>query len=176
MRVQMQHTEQTILRLSRVQYRTYCTLQRMMTVLTACVLLVLGTVGPFNRAASLMLIALGCWTMMSLDIPAERNAKKLIKSAKGRMPASAFTFSEDAVTIAGDGEQTVLKYDAIYSLICDGAYLYLFRNRYSAYMIPLDAVESGSGEELKRFLAEKTGLTIQKPGSLLRIRLRDLKK
>lgn len=176
MRAKMQHTEESIRRLSRVQYRTYCALQRLMTALTACVLLVMGTVCSFGRATSLVLIALGCWTMMSLDVPADRNAKKLIESAKGRIPASEFSFSEEKITISGDGQQSTLKYSDLYSLIGDGEYLYLFRSRYSAYMIPMNAVEGGSGEELKQFLSERAKLPVEKPGSLLRIRVRDLKK
>ena len=176
MKAKMQHTEETILRLSRVQYRTYCALQRLITALTACVLLAMGAVCSFGRATSLVLIALGCWTMMSLDVPANRNAKKLVEGANGRMPASEFVFSEDGITISGDGQQSSLKYSDLYSLVCDGEYLYLFRSRYSAYMIPMNAVEGGTGEELKQFLSEKARLPAEKPGSLLRSRIRDLKK
>lgn len=176
MKAQMQHTEESIRRLSRVQYRTYGAARRLMTALTGCVLIVLGAVGASDRTASLVLLALGCWTMMSLNAPADRNAKKLIECAKGRMPSSEFSFSENEIEISGDGQRSLLKYGDIYSLICDAEYVYLFRSRYSAYMIPLNSVETGSGEELKRFLAEKTGLPLEKPGSLMRIRFRDLKK
>lgn len=163
--VTMQHTEESIQRLARVQYDTYCMGQKAVNLVFAVILLLMGAMNLFDTAMSLVLLALGCWSLMSLNAPANRNAKKMIEYAKGNLPASEYEFREDGVVIAGDGTETRLKYGDIYSLICDNEYLYLFISRASAYMLPAGGEE---GAELKAFVTERCGLPIERPGSLLR--------
>lgn len=176
MKINMQHSEQTIHRLAKVQYDTYCMHQKLMTLLISVVLLVLGTLNCFNETTSLVLIAIGCFTFTGMNAPATRNAKKMIEYAKGDFPASEYVFGEDSVEISGDGKKTILRYSEIFGLICDGAYLYLFINRFSAYMVPVNALEREAETELKELLSEKTGLPIEKPGSLLYMNLRSIRK
>lgn len=176
MKLEMRHTEQSIYRLARVQYDTYCIAQKMVAALFAAALIVLGTFGFFGRSTSLVLIAIGCWSFMGLNAPANRNAKRMLECAKGDLPVSVYTFDQDALTIQGDGQQEKLDYTDIYSLIWDGAYLYLFLNRYSAYMVPLETRPEKEAEELKQLLTEKTGHPLEKPGGLLSVDLRTLRR
>ena len=174
MKLEMQHTEKTIRRLARVQYDTYCQSQKLVTLLFSIVLLVLGVWNCFDETTSIVLMAFGCFTITGLNAPADRNAKKMIEYVKGDFPVSQFQFDEHAVIITGDDQQTALKYQDIYSLICDGPYLYLFLNKLSAYMISLESLDSQKTVELKTMLERKTGLLVEKPGSLLSINLRSL--
>lgn len=176
MKVEMQHTEKTIRRLARVQYDTYCLTQKLVTALFAIILLVLGAWNCFDGTTSLVLVALGCFTITGINTPADRNAKKMIEYAKGDFPASEYQFRDNAVQISGDGQQTLLNYTDIYSLICDGPYLYLFISKHSAYMIPLESLGTQKAAELKAMLSEKTGLRVEKPGNLLAINLGSLRR
>lgn len=172
MKLEMRHTEESIRRLARVQYNTYCMGQKLITAVFACALVVLGTFGFFGQVTSLVLIAIGCWTFTGLNAPADRNAKKMIECAKDELPASVYTFEPDAVLIEGDGRKEALRYENIYSLIWDGAYLYLFISKYSAYMVPMETMPEKDAEELRGFLSRKTGLALERPGSLLSFNLK----
>lgn len=175
MKAKMQHTKETIQRLARVQYNTYCQGARLTALVFSIVMLFLGATGNFGRTTSLVLIFIGCWAFTGMNVPADRNAKKIIEMAKGDFPASEYRF-EEVIRITGDGQETRLAYSDIYSLICDGAYLYLFINRNSAYMVDLRAMERAQENRLKALLCEKTGLQIERPGSLKTLNLGTLLK
>lgn len=176
MKASMQHTKETIQRLSRVQYNTYCQGQRLTALIFSMVLLVLGASGKFGQTTSLVLIFIGCWAFTGMNVPADRNAKKIIDMAKGDFPASEYHFEEKAIRILGDGQENTLSYSDIYSLICDGPYLYLFINSSSAYMVALREMEDTRQEQLKTLLREKTGLPLERPGSLKTLSLATLLK
>lgn len=176
MKLEMRHTEESIRRLARVQYNTYCMGQKLITALFAAALVVLGMLGFFGQVTSLVLVAIGCWTFTGINAPADRNAKKMIECAKGRLPSSAYTFGADAVIIEGDGQQETLRYKDIYSLIWDGPYLYLFISRYSAYMIPMETMPEKDAEELRELLRKRTGLALERPGSMLSFNRKALKR
>lgn len=176
MKASMQHTEQSIRQLARVQYCTYCQGARLTALIFAIVMLFLGVAGGFSQTTSLVLIFIGCWAFTGMNVPADRNAKKMIELAKGDLPASEYRFEETAIRITGDGQETALPYGELYSLICDGAYLYLFLNQNSAYMVDLMQLSEAEQEQLKALLHRKTGMKIERPGSLMTLNLATLLK
>lgn len=176
MKATMQHTKDTIYRLSRVQHNTYCQGQKLAALILAMVLLFLGAAGGFSSTTSMFFIFSGCLTITGMNTPADRNAKKVIDCIKGDFPKSEYLFEDKYIRILGDGQETLLPYTNIFSLICDGSYIYLFISRYSAYMVSLTELEEGPREKLKNLLRQKTGLTIQRPGSLLSLNLTTLLK
>ncbi len=176
MKASMQHTKQTIQRLARVQYCTYCQGARLTALVFSIVMLFLGVAGGFSQTTSLVLVFIGCWAFTGMNVPADRNAKKMIEMAKGDFPASQYRFEEKAVRITGDGQESMLPYGDIYSLICDGPYLYLFLNQNAAYMVDLMKLEEKEQEQLKALLCEKTGLKMERPGSLMSLNLATLLK
>ena len=97
MKACMQHTKETIQRLSRVQYNTYCQGQRLTALVFSVVLLLLGASGRFSQTTSLVLVFIGCWAFTGMNVPADRNAKKIIDMAKGDFPASEYCFEEKAI-------------------------------------------------------------------------------
>ncbi len=174
--VTMQHTEDTVHRLAKVQFNTYSMGVKVVSMLVSVILLLLGMSEKFGAATSLVLMALGCWTLTSMNAPARRNAKKIIAQTKGDLPCSEFRFEEKGITVCGDGKTDKVEYGKLYSLITDGSYLYLFLNRYSAYMIPLNHMDPADGDALKRLLQEKTQKPLELPGSLLRWNLGMLRR
>jgi len=176
MKANMQHTKETIYRLSRVQYNTYCQGQKLVSMVFSIVMLFLGAAGGFSSTTSLVLVFLGCWAFTGMNVPADRNAKKMIEYAKGDFPASEYHFEEKHIRILGDGKETILPYTDLYSLICDGPYLYLFISRYSAYMVSLAELGEKQSDELKALLHQKTGQKVERPGSLLSLNLAALIK
>lgn len=176
MKASMQHTQDTIKRLSRVQYNTYCQGQKLMSLVFAMVMLFLSAAGGFSSTTSLVLMFIGCWAFTGMNVPADRRAKKIIELAKGNYPASEYRFEEETVRILGDSQETSLPYSDIFSLICDGPYLYLFLNQESAYMVDLMDMKEEKVQQLKNQLSQKTGLTIEPPGSLMTLNLAKLIK
>ena len=176
MKARMQHTKETIQRLSSVQYNTYCQGQRLTALVFSLVMLFLGASGNFGQTTSLVLVFIGCWAFTGMNVPADRNAKKIIEMAKGDFPASEYFFEENGIRILGDGQENKLDYSAVYSLICDGPYLYLFLNPSSAYMVALKDMDNTQQEQLKSLLCEKTGLLLERPGSLKTLSLSTLLK
>lgn len=176
MKANMQHTKETFQRLARIQYNTYCQGQKLVSLVFSVTMLLLGIMGGFDTGTSLVLIFIGCWAFTGMNVPADRNAKKMIEYAKEDFPCSEYRFEENSICILGDGKETDLSYSDLYSLICDGSYLYLFISKYSAYMVNLELLGEKQAQELKALLSQKTGQQIGKPGSLLSLNLTTLRK
>ena len=176
MKVTMQHTEETIRRLARVQYDTFCLAQKLLVFLFGAGLVWLGVTNRFDSTTSLVMIAMGCWTITGINASPNRNAKKMIEYAKGNLPKSEYTFQKESVLIYGDGQQTKLAYKDIYSLVQDEAYFYLFISKYSAYMVPLAELKEEQVQELKQMLEGKCGRRFERPGSLWSLSLKTLSR
>lgn len=171
MKAHMQHTEETIRRLARVQYNTYCQGQKLLSLAISAAFLFAGVLGEFSRTTSLVLIFIGCWSFTEINVPADRNAKKIIDYAKDHFPVSEYQFEENVIRILGDNQETLLSYDDLYSLISDGSYLYLFISKFSAYMVSLEKMEEKNRKELETLLCRRTGRKIEQPGTLLTLNL-----
>ena len=69
-----------------------------------------------------------------------------------------------------------LEYSRFQRLLEDNEYLYLFLGPKSVCMIDKATVEGGSAEDLKEFVAQRTGLSWRRNRSLLSMNLTDLRQ
>lgn len=152
---QIEHSEETFKRLARIQYDAYCVPTKLMLAALGAVCVYLGMTMT-GSAFSMVLLFLGCWTIISIQLPAKRNAEKMIAMAKGDFPVTQYRFWTDHIQISGEQTSAELNYTQIYDLLEDREYLYLFLNRTSGYMIPKDSV-SPCIEDFILFLEKKTG-------------------
>ncbi len=169
---QMVHSADTFRRLAKVQYNAYCAPTKIGLVLIAAVCLYVGAF--YSGFAPKLLLLVGCWVAVSIQLPARRNAERLIELAGGEFPSTAYRFSEDGLRIESGGETRELKYDQIYGLLEDGAYFYLFLNRLSGYMVPKSTLSPAGDAAFRSFLEARTGLGTESPRGLLATGLRGI--
>lgn len=153
---QIQHSEETFRKLAQTQYNAYCIPTKLIMLALSLACLYYGVteaVGGF----SLILLFIGCWMIISMQLPVKRNAEKMIELAHGNFPHTEYQFLSEHILITGGGEVVKLSYAEIYELLEDREYIYLFLDKVSGYMIPKASVKPENIAEFCLFLEEKTG-------------------
>ncbi|MCI7810098.1 YcxB family protein [bacterium] len=168
---EMQHTEESIRRLSKIQYHTFRPGVRLLWM-AAGVGTIFGAVySGADQLLFYLLMLAGCWLVMNLDLPAKHRADKIIASGEGKLPHTRFLFRESDFTAKSTGYEKTLNYRQLYALLEDGEYLYLFLNRDAGYMVDKATVPAGELEDLKAALQTGSGLTFRSPTTLLNLNL-----
>jgi hypothetical protein len=137
------------------------------------ILVVLPFFLQLPTAVRAIMLMLGCWLLVSRDFPPSLQADRVIQTRKGALPLNVCTFFEDCVELEGEGSMKI-PYQKFQRLVEDESYLYLFLGKKSLCMVEKDTVSGGTEEELKVFVAERTGLSWSKNRSLLSMNLMDL--
>lgn len=169
----MEHTEESIYRLSSVQFNIFGVWHKLIRILTALVLLWLGINMQSSTVVAALCLMAGAWMIASLNQLPKHKAKKLIDSADGKLPKSSYTFEERSIRIKSTGASGSITYDQIVRLVEDDDYFYLFINRNAAYMIAKKSAEP-SAKELRKFIAEHTELQWTANSPLWRMSVRDI--
>lgn len=171
----IQHTEDTLQRLFKTEYRTYHQLQILSQLAVGFLMAALALTVEMSRPLQGVLLLAGCLIMVSSDLPASLRADKAADSRKGQLPKNVCTFFNSAMELSGEGAMR-LEYSRFQRLVEDSEYLYLFLGRKSVCMIDKAAVTGGTAEELKDFVAQKTGLAWRRGRSFLSMNLADLRQ
>lgn len=169
----IQHTEETIQRMYQTQYYTYQTMRMLIRMGIGVVLVVSPFLFTLPMAVRAVMMMLGCWLLVSRDFPASVKADQVVESRKGALPLYVCTFFDDRVELEGEGSMKI-PYKKFQRLVEDDSYLYLFLAKNSLCMIEKETVTGGTDEELKDFVAQRTGLDWMRNRSLLSLNLMDL--
>lgn len=171
----IQHTSDTIQLMYKTEYYTYDTLRMLTRMLIGGILVVLALVVKMNRVAQCLLLLAGCCLVASKDFPAALRAGAALEDRKAALPLYLYTFYDKGLTMSGEGSM-LLEYSRFERLIEDDSYLYLFLGRKSVCMMEKASVECGSAEELKSFVAQRTGLVWRRNRSVFAMNLADLRQ
>ena len=159
---EIQHNKNTFRQLSKVQHNEYGKPLKLTMIAMGLVALLIGLSSGFSTIPSIILLFVGCWIFTSLNLPAQRNAEKLIELAAGDFPRTRYQFLSNEISITSadsSGDITThLDYRKIYDILEDKEYLYLFLNRGAGYMIPKASVRPADLAAFIAFLEKKVGL------------------
>ena len=178
--ITMEHSEETIRRLSKVQYDTFSAATKVVWYLTCVVSLALGTglIGRLGETPRLLLTAFGAIALMNVGAGAKARAGRVIAAVRqnGEFPRTTLTFHDAEIGIEERGGKTgSMKYSGILRLVKDDEYWYLFISRTAAYMLPVTGLNGQiSPARFEALLQKKAGLEFERPFSLLRVNLQDL--
>jgi len=170
---EIQHNEGTFRRLAQTQYNAYCIPTKLM-MLALCLVCLYCGVTEVAGGFSLILLFIGCWTAISMQLPAKRNAEKMIELAHGDFPHTEYQFLSEHIRITGGGEIVELSYTEIYELLEDREYIYLFLDKVSGYMVPKVSVRPENVADFCLFMEEKTGKRRNPVKGLLSLNLRSV--
>lgn len=164
-KVKMQHDEDSLVSLSRMQYDLFCTSNRIVRSLLSILFIVLGLVYASNWWG-ILLVAYGCYLTTSTYSSATHTAHKLtdqIKASGCGFPASEYVFEEDKlriITLPEREELDALPYASIARMGEDAGNFYIFRDSYGGYMIPKETL--GEQEQaFRQFMLTKSGQTFR---------------
>lgn len=169
----MEHTEESIYRLSSVQFNVFGVWHKIARIITALTLLWLGVNMKSSVVVAAFCLMVGAWMIASLNQIPKHKARKLIGSADGKLPKSSYAFEEQHIRIKSTGASSTISYDQIVRLVEDDDYFYLFINRNAAYMVAKKSIEPNA-KELRSFLAEHTGLQWTANRPLWKMNVRDI--
>ena len=175
-RAEMRHSAETVKRFTLLQYNTFEWWRKLLFLMLSVALVLFGVLhrpDSGSPALSIICIFAGCLLFTSLNSRANGVADSVIEAMHGQFPVLQYSFSESGFT---DGEERpVVPYGKLFRLIEDEEYLYLFVSKASGYMIEKKSVKGENDfHGLMELLSGQTGLTWQKPFSLLTFRLQDI--
>lgn len=171
----IQHTEATLQRLFKTEWRTYHQLRILAQLAVGFVMAALALTVGMNRILQAVLLLVGCLLMVGGDFPASVRADKAMDDRKGQLPNNVCAFFPRSLELSGEGSMR-LDYNRFQRLIEDNEYLYLFLGRGSVCMIDKSTVKGGTADELKAFVAERTGLAWRRNRSFFSMNLADLRQ
>ena len=170
---QIQHSEETFRKLAQTQYDAYCIPTKLMMLALSLACLYCG-MAEIAGGFSLILLFIGCWMMISMRLPAKRNAEKMIELAHGNFPHTEYQFLAGRIRITGGGEVVELGYAEIYELWEDREYVYLFLDKSSGYMVPKASIKPNDVADFCSFLEARAGKKLHAVKGLLSLNLRSL--
>lgn len=160
-KVTMQHSEESLLSLSRMQYDLFCKSNRIVRSLLSVLFIVIG-VAYASEWWGILLVAYGCYLTTSTYSSSTHTAHKLaaqIKASGCGFPCSEYVFGEDSlriITLPEREELDALPYPSILRMGEDTEYFYIFRDSYGGYMIPKAALGE-QVQEFRQFVTSRSG-------------------
>ena len=178
--ITMTHSKETIRRLSKVQYKSFSGIDRVLWYILSLMLIAsgFGLIFSFRPPITYISLAMGCLVFTNVGITAKLNANQVIdqiEKSGGRYPSTTVAFYEKDMQITEHtlGKQVrYLKYAYIRKLVEDEAYLYLFVSDKAAYMLPKSEIKDL--KTLKQQLEASTALRFVPPSQLLTYSLADM--
>lgn len=170
---EIRHTEETVRLMFKTEYATYSQMRLLTRMLIGFLMVAAALTAGLPMVAQGVLLLAGCWLMISRDFPGEVRADRTLEARGGSLPTMDYTFYDDRIVLTGEGAMD-LPYSRLHRLVEDRGYLYLFLGKKSVCMIDKATVTPGTAEELKAFVAGRTGLTWRQNKSFLSMNLMDL--
>lgn len=168
----MQHTQETIRLLSKMQYNIFCFGKKAVQILCGLILILIGLFGQGVVSTVLALFA-GCWLCMNTDVPAKMRAGKVIESMKGHFPFTQYDFDKKFFTLSAGDSKERIPYSSLIRLVEDNRYLYLYISKLSAYMVDKSTAKPDIDMLMHR-VSDGSGLKWTRPASLFSFGLRTL--
>lgn len=165
------HTYDTILRMCRALDDTFFFKRKMLMALAGVALTVLGVWNMENIAGILMLM-IGCWMLVSLNLPAKNQADNIKKALGGVYPQNKYEFFDKHFVLFAQN-QDIVNYSSLIRLVEDDGFCYLCLNENAGYM--LEKASLGQDlEKFKAFMAKATGLEWKKPYRLATFNIKSM--
>jgi len=169
---EIQHSKETFQRLAKVQHNEYGLVFKFTMMIVGTVSLLIAVSTGVDNTFSILLLLTGGLAFSGLNMPAQRNAEKLISLADGSFPHTKYMFLEKEIQITSGGSTTSLEYIKIYDLLEDNDYFFLFLNSSAGYMIPKKSIQPAALDRFSASLEEKIGLKRHRATGLLTLNVR----
>ena len=162
---EMQHTNESIHQLSKVQHHAFRPGVRLLW--SGCgVASIWGAVNAGDQFLFYLLMFAGIWLLLNLELPAKHQADKIIKAANGSLPHTRYRFEDEEIQIFSGDYKKHIAYNQLYALLEDKSYYYLFINRNAGFVVDRKRISPDAQEEWKAFLQEKSGLRFRRAASM----------
>lgn len=178
--VTMQHSEDSLLALSRMQYDLFCSRNRIVRTILSAILVVIGAVN-YSAWWGIVLLAYGCYLTTSTYVSPDRTAHKLaaqIRQSGKPFPCSRYSFENGGIhifTLPENEEMDPLPYSEIERVGENTNYFFIFRDQFGGYMVPKEAL-GDKVDAFRTFIEEKTGKPVALKASPFRRMLAGLKR
>ena len=178
--VTMQHSEESLLALSRMQYDMFCTRNRIVRTILSAVLVIIGVMN-YSKWWGILLLAYGCYLTTSTYVSPDRTAHKLaaqIKQSGKSFPCSRYCFEKGGLhifTMPENEEMEPLPYSEMLRIAENADYFFIFRDQYGGYMVPKSELGS-KVDAFRTFIEGKTGKTVALKASPFRRMLARMKR
>ena len=168
----MMYSEESIQKLSEMQYRTFQAGKRLYLFIASVILLLIGFHIGVGSVFGIICIFAGCVLITGIDAPSRRTAKALISQINGKYPEFEYTFTDSG--FSSNEEKKECPYSTVLRLIDDGHYYYIYVSEDKAYMVEKSTIMPSCSSGFQHFLSEKTHLSWERPTTIFNMSIKKL--
>jgi hypothetical protein len=166
-RASIEYDKSNTVRLAKALEKSFHWQRRLALFMAGFAIVALGFVLGIQNTYGLAFIAIGCLLLTNTDAQARKKARTITSQLKGYVPQMRYTFSEKSFLGETDRESNSFAYDQLIRLMDDGKFLYLFKDRETAFMVDKSTVLPAESPQLKEQVSVESGLRWIQYGSIL---------
>ena len=166
-RASIAYDQNNTIRLAKALEKSFHWQRRLALFIAGFAMIALGFILGIQTAFGLAFIVLGCLLITNTDAQARKRARTIISQLKGYVPQMRYTFSGKSFVGETDRESNSFAYDQLIRLMGDGKFLYLFKDKESAFMVDKNTVQPAECPQLKERVSAESVLRWIQYGSIL---------
>lgn len=150
----MTYDDDTIRLMFRAEYYAYETVRRMLRFGVGIAGIAAALFVDMPTAAKVICLMVGVWMVVAGDFPSKVQAEGVIAQRGGAQSTVCCKFDDNSVFVENGLR---IPYKQLDKLVEDGDYLYLFRDKQTAVMLPADSLQPADPAAFKALVARKSG-------------------
>lgn len=155
------------IRLTKALEKSFHWQRRLALFVVSAGMIALGFALGIQNPYGLAFIAIGCLLLTNTDVQARKKARTITDQLRGYVPQMRYTFSEKSFLGETDMESNTFAYDQMIRLMDDGKFLYLCKDKESAFMVDKNTVQPAECQQLKERISMETDLSWIRSGNIL---------
>ena len=152
----MIYNDDTIRLMFRAEYYTYETVRRMLRLGFGAAAIAAALFLAIPTPAKVVCLMLGAWLVVAGDFPSKVAAEGVIAKRGGQESTVGCKFDDNTILVENGLR---VPYKELDKLVEDGTYLYLFRDRQTAVMLPVESLRPADVDAFRELVARKSGKT-----------------
>lgn len=171
----MKYSEETLYKLTEMQYSTFQPDKKLIILCTAVAFLFIGFTIGLSSVVGIVLLLIGSILLTGKNVRPRSTAGAFIRQLNGKYPSFTYDFADEEFSVKEEGKP--VKYTSLICLIDDSKYLYLYTTPEKAYMVDSSTVRGTNQiDGLKDFISERSGFEWDTGFSLFALNYKKIRK
>lgn len=167
-------SKDTITRYTEMQFNLFRRKEKIIFLIFAFCIVIIGLfLLNTNNTLGLIIILIGCLFLTNTNVLAHSAANRVVTMFNGNFPTLHYVFTSNEIIVSSTDKK--IKYKNLCRITEDNDYLYLFETPYYCLMVDIHTISGDGGtEKLRKLITDRSGLTFEKPITILNFSLADI--
>lgn len=167
-------SKDTIARYTEIQFNLFRRKEKIFFLIFAFSVVIIGlSLLNTNNTLGLIIILIGCLALTNTNVLSRAAADRVAAMFNGNFPTLHYVFTDNEIIVSSTEKK--IEYNNLCRISEDKDYLYLFETPYYCLMVDIRSISGEGGtEKLKKLITDESGLTFEKPMTILSFSLDDI--